>query len=114
MGKRGRGRERTRSCTGKTSRTQVVNEPIPSTDERFRARAAIRKPSVSAAAPASAFVPPRTAGRRMRQPTKGVTMGIRFLKIAAIYLAIGVSMGLAMGIMQNFALHPVHAHINLL
>ena len=41
-------------------------------------------------------------------------MGIRFLKIAAIYLAIGVSMGLAMGIMQNFALHPVHAHINLL
>jgi hypothetical protein len=41
-------------------------------------------------------------------------MGIRFLKIAAVYLAIGVSMGLAMGIMQNFALHPVHAHINLL
>ena len=41
-------------------------------------------------------------------------MGIRFLKIAAGYLAIGVSMGLAMGIMQNFALHPVHAHINLL
>jgi len=41
-------------------------------------------------------------------------MGIRFLKIAAIYLVIGVSMGLAMGITQNFALHPVHAHINLL
>jgi len=41
-------------------------------------------------------------------------MGIRFLKIAAIYLAIGVSMGLAMGITQKFALHPVHAHINLL
>ena len=41
-------------------------------------------------------------------------MGIRFLKIAAVYLAIGVSMGLAMGIMQDFALHPVHAHINLL
>jgi cbb3-type cytochrome oxidase subunit 1 len=41
-------------------------------------------------------------------------MGIRFLKIAAVYLALGVSMGLAMGIMQNFALHPVHAHINLL
>ena len=41
-------------------------------------------------------------------------MGIRFLKIAAVYLAIGVSMGLAMGITQNFALHPVHAHINLL
>ena len=41
-------------------------------------------------------------------------MGIRFLKIAAVYLAIGVTMGLAMGITQNFALHPVHAHINLL
>ena len=41
-------------------------------------------------------------------------MGIRFLKIAAVYLAIGVTMGLAMGIMQKFALHPVHAHINLL
>jgi cbb3-type cytochrome oxidase subunit 1 len=41
-------------------------------------------------------------------------MGIRFLKIAAVYLAIGVSMGLAMGITQNFSLHPVHAHINLL
>ena len=41
-------------------------------------------------------------------------MGIRFIKIAAVYLAIGVTMGLAMGIMQSFALHPVHAHINLL
>ena len=41
-------------------------------------------------------------------------MGIRFLKIAVVYLAIGVAMGLAMGIMQNFALHPVHAHVNLL
>ena len=41
-------------------------------------------------------------------------MGIRFLKIAAVYLAIGISMGLAMGITQNFTLHAVHAHINLL
>lgn len=41
-------------------------------------------------------------------------MGIRFLKIAAVYLAIGVTMGLAMAILQKFALHPVHAHINLL
>jgi hypothetical protein len=41
-------------------------------------------------------------------------MGIRFLKIAAIYLAIGVSMGLYMGITQTFKLHPVHAHVNLL
>ena len=41
-------------------------------------------------------------------------MGIRFLKITAVYLAIGVTMGLAMGITQKFALHAVHAHINLL
>ena len=45
-------------------------------------------------------------------------MGIRFLKIAAVYLAIGVSMGLAMGIVMGithqFVLAPVHAHINLL
>jgi len=41
-------------------------------------------------------------------------MGIRFLKIAAVYLTIGISMGLAMGITQNFTLHAVHAHINLL
>src|SRR5215467_11574173 len=42
------------------------------------------------------------------------SMGIRFLKIAAVYLFVGVAMGLAMGITQSFALHPVHAHVNLL
>ena len=41
-------------------------------------------------------------------------MGVRLLKIAAIYLLVGVSMGLYMGMTQQFALHPVHAHINLL
>ena len=41
-------------------------------------------------------------------------MGIRFLKIAAAYLFVGVSMGLYMGITHQFALHPVHAHLNLL
>ena len=41
-------------------------------------------------------------------------MSARFLKIAVVYLAIGVSMGLYMGITHQFALHPVHAHINLL
>jgi hypothetical protein len=44
----------------------------------------------------------------------GTRMGARLIKIAAVYLAIGVVMGLAMGIAQNFALHPVHAHVNLL
>lgn len=41
-------------------------------------------------------------------------MAIRFLRIAVLYLAVGVSMGLYMGISQTFTLHPVHAHLNLL
>jgi hypothetical protein len=41
-------------------------------------------------------------------------MGVRLLKIAAVYLIIGSLMGLYMGIAENFALHPVHAHLNLL
>jgi len=41
-------------------------------------------------------------------------MAIRFIKIAVLYLVVGVSMGLYMGITQTFTLHPVHAHLNLL
>jgi cbb3-type cytochrome oxidase subunit 1 len=41
-------------------------------------------------------------------------MGIRFLKIAVVYLVLGVTMGIAMGISQKFQYAPVHAHINLL
>jgi len=41
-------------------------------------------------------------------------MGIRFLKIAVAYLVVGVTMGLVMGMLHNFALAPVHAHVNLL
>ena len=41
-------------------------------------------------------------------------MGIRFLKIAVVYLLVGVTLGLVMGIRGNFALAPVHAHLNLL
>ena len=40
-------------------------------------------------------------------------MGPRFLKIAVAYLVIGATFGLVMGLRQNFALAPVHAHINL-
>ena len=36
------------------------------------------------------------------------------LKIAVVYLVIGGSLGLAMGIAQKFALAPVHAHLLLL
>ena len=41
-------------------------------------------------------------------------MSARLIRIAAIYLAIGVTMGIGMGITQQFSLTPVHAHINLL
>lgn len=40
--------------------------------------------------------------------------GIIWLKLAALYLVIGVAMGIAMGASENFVLRPVHAHINLL
>jgi cbb3-type cytochrome oxidase subunit 1 len=41
-------------------------------------------------------------------------MGLKFLKIAVVYLVIGALLGLGMGIAQNFALVPVHAHVLLL
>jgi hypothetical protein len=40
--------------------------------------------------------------------------GILWLKLAIVYLIIGVGMGIAMGASQNFTLRPVHAHVNLL
>ena len=41
-------------------------------------------------------------------------MGVRFLRIAVVYLVIGACLGLAMGIKENFVLAPVHAHLLLL
>lgn len=41
-------------------------------------------------------------------------MGIRFLKIAVVYLVLGVTMGIIMGITRQFQYAPVHAHVNLL
>lgn len=41
-------------------------------------------------------------------------MAKTFLKIAAIYFAVGVLLGMTMGIIQDFRLASVHAHINLL
>ena len=41
-------------------------------------------------------------------------MGVRFLKIAVVYLFIGALLGLAMGLSQKFTLAPVHAHLLLL
>ncbi len=41
-------------------------------------------------------------------------MGIRFLKIAAVYFIIAVCLGLVMGIIHDFRFASVHAHLNLL
>lgn len=41
-------------------------------------------------------------------------MAIRFIKIAVLYLACGVCLGLYMGMTTQFTLAPVHAHLNLL
>ena len=41
-------------------------------------------------------------------------MGLRFLKIAVVYLLVGALLGVFMGITQQFGLAPVHAHLLLL
>ena len=41
-------------------------------------------------------------------------MGLRFLKIAVVYLVLGALLGFTMGITQKFVLVPVHAHLLLL
>lgn len=40
-------------------------------------------------------------------------LDIKFLLLAALLLTAGVSMGIYMGIAHDFAMAPVHAHINL-
>lgn len=45
------------------------------------------------------------------QPSRA---GIIWIKIAVVYLLLGVAMGIYMGASQNFAMRPVHAHVNLL
>ena len=41
-------------------------------------------------------------------------MALNFIRIAVVYLIVGATLGIIMGIRQNFALVPVHAHIGLL
>lgn len=41
-------------------------------------------------------------------------MAQRFLQIAVVYLFIGAVLGITMGIVGNFSLAPVHAHVLLL
>ena len=40
-------------------------------------------------------------------------MSQRFIHIAVIYLVVGATLGLGMGISQKFTLQPVHAHLLL-
>ncbi|WP_096439556.1 cytochrome-c oxidase [Alteribacter populi] len=41
-------------------------------------------------------------------------MGVRFLKVAVIYFAVGVALGLYMSMAHDYSLRGVHTHINLL
>ncbi len=40
--------------------------------------------------------------------------GIAWLKLSVVYLMVGIAIGIAMGASHDFALRPVHAHLNLL
>lgn len=42
------------------------------------------------------------------------SLGLKWIKLAALYLLVGVLFGLHMGKSHDFSLAPVHAHINLL
>jgi len=46
-------------------------------------------------------------------PRPGAT-ATTWLKLAIVYLMIGVGLGIAMGATENFLMRPVHAHLNLL
>ncbi|MGH8369476.1 MAG: hypothetical protein ACRESC_00720, partial [Gammaproteobacteria bacterium] len=45
---------------------------------------------------------------------RGVYMASIWLKLAVVYLLVGVVFGLVMGITHSFQYIPVHTHINLL
>jgi hypothetical protein len=40
--------------------------------------------------------------------------GTIWLKLAIMYLMVGIGLGIAMGASHNFTMRPVHAHLNLL
>ena len=46
-------------------------------------------------------------------PGRDKEMPERFIHIAVIYLVVGATLGLGMGISGKFTLHPVHAHLLL-
>jgi cbb3-type cytochrome oxidase subunit 1 len=44
-------------------------------------------------------------------PSRNATL---WIKLAMLYLLVGITLGITMGASQNFTLRPVHAHINLI
>lgn len=42
------------------------------------------------------------------------TLSNWFLRLAVLYLVVGVTLGIVMGATQDHSLYPVHAHLNLL
>ena len=42
------------------------------------------------------------------------SLGLKWIKMAALYLLVGVGLGIHMGKSHDFTLMPVHAHANLL
>jgi hypothetical protein len=48
------------------------------------------------------------------QPAHISSAGVIWIKLAVLYLMVGVSIGITMGVRQDFTLRPVHAHVNLL
>lgn len=42
------------------------------------------------------------------------SLGVKWIKMAALYLLVGVGLGIHMGKSHDFSLMPVHAHANLL
>lgn len=47
-------------------------------------------------------------------PTRFSNTGAIWLKLAVLYLIVGVALGIMMGSTRDFTLRPVHAHVNLL
>lgn len=50
----------------------------------------------------------------MSDTTSASSCGIIWIKLAVLYLLLGIAMGIGMGATEDFRLHAVHAHINLL
>ena len=50
----------------------------------------------------------------MQQAYQQPQAGVIWLKLAIVYLMVGVTLGIVMGASHDFTLRAVHAHINLL